>query len=289
MDMRNYLEHWDGVLQYWVSNGSVPLSEAYWESQIEKIGFFRELMPEPYIGNPYNCSVVIMNYNPGSFEHKTDTEEGQRIYRSDSLHHSRLSDPDSMVYHYARNYRERVAAGGYVGRDSDPMYNNSGLSEVGKKWWWKRLDWFKELVPESSKPPFAIELCGWHSHEWKNIRFTPELLSELKKILAPAIEEATSYSDLCIGLSVGAQWSRAVLPAFGYKDVTLEVMGLSKYNRGWKPLGGNRSYCIMCNDNGTHIINTWKFGVANMDVPKSEFRPIEKEMIEKIKLYNLSL
>lgn len=59
-------------------------------------------------------------------------------------------------------------------------------------------------------------------------------------------------------------------------------MGLEDYKRGWKPLGDSRNYCIMRNDNGIYIINTWKSGFRNMDVPKPEFRPIEKEIIEKI-------
>lgn len=283
--MEKYLEHWNKVLEEWVTTGAVPSSEAYWQPQIEKIGLFPELMPEPYIGDPYNCSVVIMNYNPGAFNHQIDTEDGLKKYHSDPVHHSRLSDPESMVYHYVHNYRERVAAGGYLGRGVDPMYDTSGLSKGGKDWWNKRLDWFKDLVPQSCKLPFAFELCGWHSHEWKNLKFTPDLLAELKGLLAPAIEEAIKNSDLGIGLCVGAQWSWAVLPAFGYKDVTSEVMGLKDYKRGWKPLGGTRSYCIMRNDNGTYILNTWKSGFGNMDVPKPEFRPVEKDIIEKIKAH----
>ena len=66
-------------------------------------------------------------------------------------------------------------------------------------------------------------------------------------------------------------------------DVTDKAMGLKNYNRGWKPLGGTRSYCILRNQNNVYILNTWKSGFGNMKVPKPEFRPIEKEIIEKIK------
>lgn len=280
--MDKYLKHWDKVLEDWTATGTVPPEEDYWEPQIEKIGLFRELMPEPYIGNPYSCSIVIMNYNPGAFDHVTDTAEGLKAYHADPVHHSRLSDPESMVYHYARNYRERANAGGYLGRGVDPMYDCSGISKSGKCWWCKRLDWIKELVPQSKKLPFAIELCGWHSHAWGNIKYTPALLGRLKGLLAPAIEEAINNSDLGIGICVGAQWSAKILPSFGYRDVTAEVMELPDYKRGWKRLGGTRSYCIMRNDNGTYIISTWKSGFGNMDVPKSEFRTIEKEMIDRI-------
>ena len=281
--MKNYINHWNEVFTYWVRNGNLSPSETHWSEQKDQIGLFHELMPEPYIGDPYNCSVVIMNYNPGAADYDTETEEGRKKYLADPAHHSRLTDPTSMVYHYARNYRECVKAGGYMGRGVDPLYDCSGLSKSGKCWWCKRLDWIKELVPRSDKLPFAIELCGWHSHTWKNIKFTPELLAELNQILAPAIEEAIKNSDLGIGLCVGAQWSWAVLPAFGYKDVTGKVMGLKNYKRGWKPLGGTRSYCVLRNESDTYILNTWKSGFGNMNVPKPEFRPIEKEIIERIK------
>ena len=33
----------------------------------------------------------------------------------------------------------------------------------------------------------------------------------------------------------------------------------------------------------TYILNTWKSGFGNMDIPKPEFRLVEKEIIEKIK------
>lgn len=281
--MKNFINHWDEVFAYWVENGNVAPNESHWNRQKERIGLFPELMPEPYIGDPYNCSVVIMNYNPGAGNYNLNTEKGREDYRNDVVHHSALDDPQKMSFHYARDYREHVAAGGYLGRGVDPMYETSGLTNAGKSWWSKRLDWFKELIPDSDKLPFAIELCGWHSHEWKNIKYTPELLAKLKELLAPAIEEAIKNSDLGVGICVGAQWSWSVLPAFGYKDVTGEVMGLKDYKRGWKPLGGTRSYCILRDQNGVYILNTWKSGFGNMNVPKPEFRPIEKEIIERIR------
>lgn len=279
--MEEFLKYWDEVLAYWVENGNVSPAESHWDMQ--KIGLYPELMPEPYIGNPYSSSLVIMNYNPGAPRYDLTTEKGCEDFRADPVHHSGLDNPDRMCYHYARNYRERVAAGGYMGRGVDPMYDTSGLIDGGKKWWDKRLAWFKELVPNSDKLPFAIELCGWHSHTWSGIKYTPELLAKLKTLLPSAIEEAIHNSDLGIGLCVGAQWSGIILPSFGYKDVTAEVMGLEHYKRGWSPVNDTRRYCILRNDNGTYIINTWKSGFGNMDVPKPVFRPIEREIIEKIK------
>lgn len=280
--MNDFLKYWDEVLAYWAEHGEVPASESYWD--FEKIGLYPELMPEPYIGNPADCSVVILNYNPGAADYDLRTPEGIEKYRKDTVHHSRLDDPEAMCHHYARNYRERVFAGYYLGRDVDPLYDTACLSDAGKKWWSKRLDWFRELVPESEKLPFALELCGWHSHSWENIKYDDKLLGRLNERLAPVIDGAIRASDLGIGLCVGAQWSAKVLPAFGYRDVTAEVMGLPDYHRGWKPLGGQRNYCIMRNDNGSYIINTWlSQGFNMMRVPSGEFRPVEKDIIDHIR------
>ena len=280
--MNEFLKYWDEVFAYWVEHGEVPASESYWD--FEKIGLYPELMPEPYIGNPADCSVVILNYNPGASDYDLRTPEGIEKYRKDTVHHSRLDDPEAMCHHYARNYRERVFAGYYLGRDVDPLYDTACLSDAGKKWWSKRLDWFRELVPESEKLPFALELCGWHSYSWGGIKYKKDLLRSLKERLAPVIDGAIRASDLGIGLCVGAQWSAKVLPAFGYRDVTAEVMDLTDYRRGWKPLGGQRNYCIMRNDNGSYIINTWlSQGFNMMRVPSGEFRPVEKDIIDHIR------
>ena len=280
--MNDFLKYWDEVLAYWVEYGEVPASESCWD--FEKIGLYCELMPEPYIGNPADCSVVILNYNPGAAKYDLRTQEGVEMYRKDAVHHSRLDDPEAMCHHYARDYRERAFAGSYLGKGVDPKYDTSGLHPKGKQWWEKRLDWFRELVPESKKLPFALELCGWHSYKWENIKYDEKLLNRLKEVLAPVIDEAIKASDLGIGLCVGAQWSAQVLPAVGYRDVTAEVMGLTDYRRGWKPLGGQRNYCIMRNDNGTYIINTWLSRAFNMmRVPSEEFRSVEKDIINRIK------
>ncbi len=278
--MEEYLKYWDEVLDYWVKKGEVHPSEAYWFDQ--KIGLYPQLMPEPYMGNPNESSLVIMNYNPGAAKYDLETETGREAYQKDAVHHSRLDDSESMCHDYARNYREKMVTEGYVARDVNPNYHTSKLTKGGKDWWNKRLDWFKELVPESKKAPFAIELCGWHSNEWTAVKYTRELLGKLNNNLANVIEEAIQASELGIGLCVGAQWGTTILPAFGYKDVTAEIMGLSDYHNSWKPIDEARGYRILRNDKGVYIINTWKSGFRNMDVPKPEFRPIEKEIIQRI-------
>lgn len=276
--MDEFLKYWDGVFAYWVEHGSMPPSESIWN--VGSLALYPELMPEPYIGDPAKSSLVIMNYNPGTPVYNLSNEQGRARYQNDIVHHSGLDDPGRMCHHYARNYRERVAPGGYL----DPTYDTGVLSQGGKDWWKDRLQWIKDLVPESSKLPFAFELCAWHSNKWSGVKYTGALLAALRERLAPAIDEAVRNSDLGIGLCVGTQWGGKILPAFGYRNVTAELMDIADYRSGWKPLGGQRCYAILRNDRDTYIINTWlSKGFKKMAVPKTEYRPIEKEIIKRIK------
>lgn len=282
--MEDFFNYWDNVMAYWIENGKMPESEAYWSEQ--NIDLLPELMPAPYLGDPEHCSALILNYNPGA--HFDFSQPGElEKFNNCTGHHNQLGNPRSLAGAMSHRYRE-------INRRyfdfSDPTlpqnFKDVKGNTDGPKWWIHRKKWIDALLPvENGNNPFAIELCAWGSNTWGNIKYNKKLLSELKSRLAQIIEEVICRSDLGIGLCVGAQWSWAVLPAFGYKDVTGEVMGLKDYKRGWKPLGGTRNYCIMRNDNGTYILNTWKSGYRNMDVPKPEFRPVEKDIIEKIKAH----
>lgn len=274
--MEEFFKYWQGVFDYWVEHGKAPQSEKeLWD--FDKVKLVEELMPTPYFGDPAKCSVVLLNYNPNGGK-----PESKEEFLKDTAHHANLDKPGYMSHHYARNYREMVASGGYVADDSDPMYNTTGLHPKGKEWWGKRVKWLKELA-SSTKRPFVLELCGWHSKQWPAMSYKSKL-STLRERFASVIEEAVKNSDLGIGICVGAKWGE-ILVGFGYKDVTGKVMSLDDYERGWKPRDDDwRNYRIFRNDNGTYIINTWKSkGFNMMDVPAAiKFRQTEEDIIKKI-------
>lgn len=135
--MYKFLKYWDEVFDYWMETGKVQSDESHWFMQ--KTELLPELMPEPYMGDPYNCSVTIMNYNPGAFNHKTNTEEGQKLYRTDPAHHT--FQPHRQIYQIevmasAREFicrqsgRERSV---FAGRPRDMM--RSRPSEHRAKAW----------------------------------------------------------------------------------------------------------------------------------------------------------
>ena len=280
--INDFLEYWDNILNQWIQTGTIPDSESHWKNEelvspkFSKL-ILQRIMPGPYLGNPYNCSTVILSYNPGSKPYNLETKEGKEKYFEDEEHHSQISNPTKMAYKYAHNPRWRTA---------DDAFQN--LHPDGKKWWKKHLDWIKEIVPESSNNPFSIELCPWHSYKWQNLKYNKKLLNTLSTRLSSVIEETIRKSDLGIGFCIGAQWGDKVLPAFGYKDVTAEVMGLDNYKRGWKPSPEKyRNFRIMRNGNGFYIINTWlSKGFKLMREPVKESLPIQLEMIKKIRSHS---
>lgn len=282
--MEDFFNYWDNVMAYWIENGKMPESEAYWSEQ--NIDLLPELMPAPYLGDPEYCSALILNYNPGA--HFDFSKPGElEKFNNCTGHHNQLGNPRSLAGAMSHRYRE-------INRRyfdfSDPTlpqnFTDVKGNTDGPKWWIHRKKWIDALLPvENGNNPFAIELCAWGSNRWGNIKYNKKLLSELKSRLAQVIEEVICRSDLRVGICVGTQWGDHVLKSFGYKDVTSEFTDFK--NRGWKPCDDRRNYRILRNDNHTYILNTWKSkGFDMMGVPEEKpFRAFEKDIIEKIKAH----
>lgn len=62
--LKEFKDYWDGVIASWLKKEEF----AHEQQQIlgqEWLNLSRNHMPEPYWGNPEECSIVIANYNPG--------------------------------------------------------------------------------------------------------------------------------------------------------------------------------------------------------------------------------
>lgn len=278
-----FLEYWDKEMEYWVKHGKMSQQEEkLWKDVNPDI--CPELMPGPYQGDPENCSIVILNYNPGR---PSAYDKNKDSCNDDPVHHSRLNDPKSMCFHYAHDYRKKMKQGGYLGQGRTDLYDSTGLTQEGKCWWCKRLQWFKELLTDSSKLPFSLELCGWHSKSWHNLpaKKSKEILTTLRHRLSGVIEESISKSELGVGICVGKQWGDLILPAFGYKDVSAEfptpsgMIGDKDTERHYRVM---RKENVQGND--IYIINTWlSKGYQKMNVPSPKFRDYERRLIQAIK------
>lgn len=59
----NYIDYWDDLIKNWANTGEIPNREQVWANHF-KDEFVNDLMPEPYWGNPEECSLVYIGYNP---------------------------------------------------------------------------------------------------------------------------------------------------------------------------------------------------------------------------------
>ncbi|MBQ3884282.1 MAG: hypothetical protein II731_05360, partial [Succinivibrio sp.] len=61
MDLSSYINFWDQTIESLFANSSVKSLPLNLGIKIQE-----DYMPEPYMGDPNNCSFVIVNLNPGT-------------------------------------------------------------------------------------------------------------------------------------------------------------------------------------------------------------------------------
>ena len=178
-------------------------------------------MPEPYWGDPENCSIVIVDYNPGGGEdmslHTYKGTIGNGQY-----------PPNTMIKYVNDNSYSQLAKDFPIWK-KELSKNKTWLGSYGgrDKFWLKKKKWAQHLVNNcvgegivdvEKCPPFAIELCGWHSPNWpnntdvfkndKDLRNTVSL--RFVQPLLKAIENSKSQLAICIG----AQFKPSILSTF---------------------------------------------------------------------------
>ena len=280
--MKDYIGYWDKVIREWGKSSEVPESEKCWFSN-KKSNLHSLLMPEPYWGNPDDCTAVILNYNPA----------GPKVSPFDKDYLKKLKDDTDLITH-AKNKDKSKLAG-----VATECYSNIALKypwvESSKKheyllkdsydWYSKRDKWSRNLLNyKSDKSPFMMELCGWHSAGWTIYDLTDKK-EYINKWVLPYFKKAIQNSQLGVGLTIGKQLGDKVLAELGFNDVT-ENLGLKgKVTAdGWQPIAEvNRWYRVYClDDSGKSIfvINTWAKGSNRQ--PADRFSIFEKQLIEKL-------
>ena len=117
---------------------------------------------------------------------------------------------------------------------SFPLYRDLRPTElwftdsIGREWWQKQKEiWIEDLLKheESDKLPFAMELCAWHSVNWKGIdnrTFTKH--QNLIKEQTSYFKNAIIQSDLHFGICFGKRFKNELLD----KLVALNELSLHK-------------------------------------------------------------
>mgnify|MGYP006988905760 CR=1 FL=1 len=225
-----YYNAWDQIISDWLANQ---------KSIFTLIGRWNRLssahLPEPYYGDADNCSIVIINLNPGI---------GQPYQEWGNQNIPGVCVNDAKVSRYS----------GYA--KPFPLLSGS-VTNPSAKWWKSRKIWIDRIVNglgiDTVKNPFAIELCPMHSAAWK-ISNPWNYVSYINQSF-PAIdvlqvmEYAILHSDAKLGLAIGKPIFDVLVKA-GYKVKTVPV----------RPITGNsREYSIL-EKNGIRILCTWAQG-----------------------------
>lgn len=118
-----------------------------------------DVMPEPYLGNPRECSYVIMNLNPGQY-----------IEELQNAHNGRFQKIGNAIDEYSKfavNFPYLIDK--YCTESDGAIYK-------GNQWWKKRDEYFKRILrtngssSENLKKPFSLEICPWRSRSIGDIR-----------------------------------------------------------------------------------------------------------------------
>ena len=267
MNLEEYVQHWDNKINKWFLSPN--------EVVTDKDDFQYEYMPEPYIGNPYNPSSVILNFNPGigvchSWMALKDVQ-GSLIHKVANSTYSKVF----MDFPYLRN-----------GKSIELLHWDNS---PGRKWWKERYKWIDHIVNKTcgnncGLMPFALELCPWHSAKWNSNKFIIKLENDdefkqsVETNVISVFEEAIRKSHCPFGICIGKKFDD-VLSIYGYDDVTKEYyQGTDK--DGYKLIPNiNRYYRIFRKDD-IIVLNTWHQGGNR--TPSMAFGENEIELIKKI-------
>lgn len=251
---KKFIDYWDDVINIWLgkkdkiptkyttvtkndeeSKLDVEIEEEQdeWFNVTDKLRPFH--IPEPYWGDPCNCSIVIVNYNPGG---------GTEMNPHTSYRGKGDSYPvDTMVNYVNENKYSQLAKGCPILKSETDLKERSWFcSYAGWKWWDKKKQWIQHLeepFPQEKDDsqdakvslPFCIDICAWHSHQWKNNKKVIFDNLKLKKsiterFVAPllyAIEKSDCHLAVCIGAMYSSEFFQKIISEYTFRDLTKDI------------------------------------------------------------------
>lgn len=288
---QDFINYWNNNIQAWASHGGmITPDESYWAPYAPKIGIITDLIPEPYYGNPNKCSIVILNYNPG------DPSALGRV----TQHISNASNPNTVCGRMAPLYSKVALSFPVLGSDnpSNPHHVTSGpLPYDGRPWWLNKENWLNQVIGytgiTSGLNPFALELCGWHSRNWRGVHYSQTLLTEIKNRLEAVLTQSICASDTQLGVCIGVAFGDYVLPALGFDQLPMPTslngfINSSKTKNRKKPYyyslnkDKSRGYRLFKHrETGALMINTWAPG-GNGSPSISDFGYFDQMLVQEI-------
>ena len=279
-NLDQFIKYWDGVICRWLNNYNdiEEKQRLFFDLKNRKnadvLKLCQDHMPEPYWGNPKDCSIVIANYNPGGgADRNRHTYKGCADWKNTFINEV-VKVSDDKKY-------------SIVVKDFPIIIKKEELGETvcwwedygGRPWWLKKMEWLEEhIIPAlknaeniKKKKPFAIEFCGWHSENWSGnacaeIYEDKNLKPVIDKYFIDVLTDAVKLSESELGICVGAQFyhmfiSKGKRPVKCYKNT-----GSPKYD------------LHLFEINGARILSIW--GAGYNRYPKIGSEKL-KELLEK--------
>ena len=136
--LKEFKDYWDGVIASWLKKEEFTHEQQQILGQ-EWLNLSRNHMPEPYWGNPEECSIVIANYNPGG-----GADRNRHVYfNCADWEHTFINEVKKSKSKYSD-----VAS-------SFPIIDEPNLNEPipawwedygGGKWWRAKRDWLEDNI-----------------------------------------------------------------------------------------------------------------------------------------------
>jgi len=142
-----FIEYWNNFIDDWYVK-PIPhfISKNYPWSYLKNLLPDADALPEPYCGDPYNFSAIILNLNPGGVTANLQKHPNGLFIKD--------FKPHGTYWDFAQNF----------------PYLDGYKTTGGGKWWTRRDKWIKRLCTSINKPtekkPFGIDICPWHSKSW---------------------------------------------------------------------------------------------------------------------------
>lgn len=194
MKIKNYQKKWDKIINSF--NGNFRSNEdvdkfftgEFYKSSNQKEKLIENALPEPYLGNPKNCSVVCLNLNPGQYlKEFQDPINGVFVKKGGAI----------------KSYSSFAKTFPYLD-DSLKIKNDEKLNG-GHKWWEGRNRYFNRIFNyNGNKLPFSLEICPWRSSKFDKIMYTKEFFEYIEKNVFDLASQVSSNADVNLVFSVGA-------------------------------------------------------------------------------------
>ena len=201
-----FLNYWDDVIRQWFDEHIEESQQTFLNQKSLNLNSMH--MPEPYWGNPHSCSIVIANYNPGG-----GADRNRHTYRECAW------CPESFINQVKMLGYSKVAIDFPIIDDAENKDKTScwWKEYEGRKWWLNKMKWLDEIgkeIPnykESTKKPFAIEFCGWHSTKWpanacRSLYDDKDISHVVDKYFVRPLVDAVKNSETRLGLCIGSQF-----------------------------------------------------------------------------------